>query len=348
MSNIRVHLTSTDKVNHLTNHPKPLLTQEHDVVNDQRMIREYLERFIADELESKGLNYTSSHYMNGSKEDPVQRIVAENILSWTFKEGDKNFLIDFFERDQIRSKVDEKEYFGDELRQLNKTAKERVEKRKKLQVKLEEEEREDLKRHLYNMYFKMKEIVKNLNDTNPTDPSEFSDEKKLEIVDALRKHLIPRHTKKGAPKDEPGTSKNKCKSVREYMMVRSDELKDVIYEDIFFEENLNKNQNDEIMKQLTEKLEPANYEKFKKIGGNKTKEFMRLLMTRQLMMKESRDRVILRRLQQKKLEEKEEEELRRIMNNYQKKEDKKMKKVDYYYEDRRRSSSARTIRALKG
>lgn len=329
MSKMRVHLTRTDKVNHLTNHPKPLVTAEHDVVNDQRMIREYLERFIADELESKGLNYTSCHYMNGSKADPVVRLLQENILSSTYKEGDKNFLIDFFDRDQIRSHVEEAEYYGDEHMQLNKAAKERVAKKRKIQQKLQENEREELKRQLYNMYFKMKELVKNLNDTHPTDPSDFSDEKKLEIVDAMRKHLIPRHTRKGAPKDEPGNSKQKCKSVREYLMVRSDEMKEVIYEDIFFEENLNKNQNDEIMKQLTEKLEPENYEKFKKIGGNKTKEFMRLLMTRQLMMKEERDRVILRRLQQKKLEEKEEEELRRIMNNYQKKEDKKMKKVFY-------------------
>ena len=34
----RVHLCATDKVNHLTNHPKPLLTEQHDVVNDQRII----------------------------------------------------------------------------------------------------------------------------------------------------------------------------------------------------------------------------------------------------------------------------------------------------------------------
>ena len=257
----------------------------------------------------------------------MHKLASENILSHTFKEGQTNFLIDFFKSDQIRSKVDHGEYYGDESEHLNRAAKERVAVRRKIQAELDKNEREELKRQLYNMYFKMKEVVKNLNDDHPTDPSEFSEEKKLEIVDALRKHLLPRPTRKNLPKDEPGNSKNKCKSVREYMMVRSDELKEIIYEDIFFEENLNKNQNDEIMKQLASKLEPENYEKFKKIGGNRTKDFMRLLITRQLMMKEERDRVIMKRLQQKKLEEKEEEELRRILNNYQKKEDKKLKKV---------------------
>lgn len=324
---VRVHLAATDKVNHLTNHPTPLRTELHTVSNDQRLVHEYLARFLADELEAKGLNYSTSHYLNATNEDPVKKVTAENILAHTFKEGNDNFLVDYFKKDQIRSKVDQKETFDEETRELNRAAKERVAIRKKQQAEMDKNEREELKRQLFNMYFKMKEIVKNLNDDNPVDPSEFSEEKKLEIVDALRKHLLPRPTRKREIKEEPGNSKQKCKSVREYMMVRSDELKEIIYEDIFFEENLNKNQNDEIMKQLASKLEPENYENFKKIGGSKTKDFMRLLITRQLMMKEERDRVIMKRLQQKKLEEKEEEELRRILNNYQKKEDKKMKKV---------------------
>lgn len=324
---MRVHLNSTDKVNHLTNHPLHLQTNRHHVVNDQGAIHEYLERFLADELEAKGLNFATTHYLNASGDDPVQRLAAERLLAHSFREGTSNFLIDHFCSEQTRSKVDPRERFADDDRELNRMAKERVAVRRQQQADLDKIEREELKRQLYNMYFKMKEVVKNLNDDNPTDPFEFSEEKKLEIVDAMRKHLLPRPTRKKEAKDEPSAARLKCKSVREYMMVRSDELKEVIYEDIFFEENVNKNQNDDIMKQLAAKLEPENYEQFKKIGGKKTKEFMRLLITRQLMMKEERDRVIMKRLLQKKLEEKEEEELRRILNNYQRKEDKKLKKV---------------------
>jgi hypothetical protein len=337
---MRVHLATTDKVNHMTNHPKPLKTLEHDVMNDQRLIRQCLDRYLADELEAKGLNYTTSHYLNGTTADPVQRLAQENIVSHTFKEGDMNYLIDFFAEDQIRSRVDhaaeEGKYIDDGLKGLHLASKERVEKRRKIQEELDKNEREDLKRQLFQMYFRMKEIVKNLNDSNTEDPSNFSEEKKIEIVEALRKYLTSTTataTKRSNIKEDPSQARLKVKSVRDYMMLRSDELKDVIYEEVFFEENYKKNENDEIMKKLISKLEPENYEKFKQIGGSKTKEFMRLLITRQLMMKEERDRVIMKRLMQKKLQEKEEEELRRILNNYQKKEDKSRKRVNFHYKD---------------
>lgn len=327
---MRVHLTATDKVNHLTNHPRPLQTDRHELVSDQRWLKELFEEFLANELNEKGLNYATSHYLNGSETDPVRRLMKEAVLQHSFKDGEKNFLGNFypdrFKRSTVLEGADE-EFVPDEKRVLNQKAKERVAKRRQIQAKLDAEEREELRRQLFNMYFKMKEIVQNLNDSNPEDPSLFSEEKKLAIVDGLRKHLLPKAQRKGGPKDEPINSLQKCQAVRDYLMVRSDELKEEIYEDVFFEENLNKNQNDKIMAQLGERLEPKNYEKFKSIGGNKAKEFMRLLITRQLMMKEERDRVILKRLQAKKLEENEEEELRRILNNYQKKEDKSKKKV---------------------
>ena len=328
---MRVHLSKTDKVNHLTNHPKPLQV-EPEVVNDQRLIRQCLERYLAEELEAKGLNYTTSHYLNATNDDPVQRLVEEHILEHTFKEGDQNYLIDFFRNDQIRSRPVDVEYVDDGLSGLHLASKERVERRRKLQDELDKNEREDLRRQLFNMYFKMKEIVKNLNDSSPEDPANFSDEKKIEIVEGLRKYLLPKN-KKQALKEDPSQARLKSKSVRDYLMVRSDELKDIIYEEVFFEENYKKNEKDEIMQKLTAKLEPENYEKFKAIGGAKTKEFMRLLITRQLMMKEERDRVIMKRLMDKKLQEKEEEQLRRIMHNYQKKEDKSRKRVDSYHVD---------------
>lgn len=327
---MRVHLSATDKVNHLTNHPRPKQTDRHDLVNDQRWLKELFEEFLANELNDKGLNYATSHYLNGSESDPVRQLMKEAVLQHTFRDGGKNFLGNFypdrFKRSTVPEDADE-EFSPDEKRVLNQKAIERVEKRRQMQAKLDTEEREELRRQMFNMFFRMKEIVQNLNDSNPEDPSLFSEEKKLAIVDALRKHLLPKTQRKGGPKDEPLNSVQKCQAVRDYMMVRSDELKEEIYEDVFFEENLNRNQNDEIMAQLNQRLEPKNYDKFKRVGGTKAKQFMRLLVTRQLMMKEERDRVILKRLQEKKLEENEEEELRRILNNYQKKEDKSKKKI---------------------
>jgi len=327
---MRPHLLPGDKVNHLTNHPRRSQKDRHDVLNDQRWIREYFQRFLADEFEAKGLNYATTHYLNGGLADPVKKILGEQILSHTFKENDLNFLLEHFEATQVRSRLPDEED-QDWLHQptnLNRQAKLRVAERAAQEKAQETEEREELRRQLFNMFFKMKEIVQNLNDSDPNDPepAKKREEAQLRIVEALRRYLLPK-PRKGAPKDEPSQAKAKVKAVRDYMGLRSDELKEVIYEDVFFEENMTKNKNDVVMKKLTERLEPHNYEKLKQIGGQKAKQFMRLIMTRQLMMKEERDRVVLKRLQQKKLEEKEEEELMRIMNNYQKKEDKKFHKV---------------------
>ena len=327
---MRPHLLLGDKVNHLTNHPRQLQNLRHDVVNDQRWIREYFERFLSDEFEAKGLNYATTHYMNGGNADPVKKIVDRQVLSHTFKENDLNFLLEHFESLQLRSRVpdEEDQEWLHEPGQLNMQARRRVARRAAQDKAQEEEEREELRRQLFNMFFKMKEVVQNLNDSDPDDPepARKREEAHLKIVEALRKYLLPK-PRRGGPKDEPAQSKAKTKAVRDYLSIRSDELKEVIYEDVFFEENMNKNKNDSVMRKLTERLEPANYEKLKRIGGQQAKQFMRVIMTRQLMMKEERDRVILKRLQQKQLEEKEEEELRRIMNNYQKKEDKKFRKV---------------------
>ena len=322
-------LLSSDKINHQSNHPFYLQTSNHDTINDKRVIIDNLQRYLSDECESKGLNYATSHYMNENI-NSMQNIIDNNVLSHTFKEGQSNFLLQYFEDDQIRNMLTEEivqEWLIEEL-DLNKHAKDRVAARQRENKIKEDDEREELKRHLYNMFFRMKELVQKLNDSDHSNQPPMTDEKRIDIIESLRKYLIPR-TRKGISKDDPSTSKLKVKTVREYLMIRSDELKEIIYEDVFFEENMNKNKNDEIMKKLTQKLEPENYEKLKSKGGEKTNQFMRLIMTRALMMKEERDRVILKRLQEKKLEEKEEEELRRIMNNYQKKEDKKYKKVVY-------------------
>jgi hypothetical protein len=336
MEKPRVHITQTDKINHLTTHPKYLQKEASQIENDQTTLRNYVQRFLEDELSDKGLNYATSHYLNGSERDPIGYLESKKVLSHTFTEGNLNFLIDYFEKDQIRSRV-EVDYpdcvreIKDEDLLLNRFAKKRVNQKRAVQKALAADEREELRKQLYNMFFRMKEVVRNLNDENPQEGERISEEQRLQKEEGIKKFLLPRRQKPG--KEDPNTAKSRNKAFREYFQVKSDELKDVIYEDIFFEENMNKNQNDEIMKKLTERLGEKSYEDYKRIGGDKTKQFLRLLMVRELMMKEERDQVIAKRLEEQKRIEEEEEEVKRILKNYQIEDDKKKKivsKMSYF------------------
>jgi hypothetical protein len=158
------------------------------------------------------------------------------------------------------------------------------------------DEREELRKQLYNMFFRMKEVVRNLNDENPHEAERILPRNKAAgRKRPSRSSCFPGGRSQAKRTRIPPKARNKA--FREYFQVKSDELKDVIYEDIFFEENMNKNQNDEIMKKLTERLSEKSYEDYKRIGGDKTKQFLRLLMVRELMMKEERDQVIAKRLE---------------------------------------------------
>jgi hypothetical protein len=70
MEKPRVHITQTDKINHLTTHPKYLQKEASLIENDQTTLRNYIQRFLQDELSDKGLNYATSHYLNGSEQRP--------------------------------------------------------------------------------------------------------------------------------------------------------------------------------------------------------------------------------------------------------------------------------------
>lgn len=155
----------------------------------------------------------------------------------------------------------------------------------------------------------MKTTTKNLNAENPEEFHELSDSEKLKIETEIVPFLEPysssfsqgmtiaglggsKKSKKTKFRENYASDLKRNILIKKYLDYKSNIQKEVVYDDVLFEEKFSKNEHDQALSKLKERMSEESIAKMKKIGGKKAKQFLRLVMVRELMMQNERNIVV--------------------------------------------------------
>jgi len=196
--------------------------------------------------------------------------------------------------------------------ELNRYAKERAKLRHRKAVELEKKVWDDLQKELFNLFFHMKKATKNLVAEKPQEFKDLTDSEKEEIISDIQQFLKPNHFSKIKTEDI-NIDLQRNQKLRKYLEFRSNLLKDIVYEEVFFEERMDENKDDSVMQSLNKRLESKHIQNMRKTGGSKARQFIRFLLVKELMMKNERNMAVQKRLENELMNQEIDQEIREIL-----------------------------------